>query len=114
MTHPQHPIPHTPHPVSYLKGFLWFTFSGTAMLSAFILPIHVWALAHGYAMNLSNIFFRLYFLVLFIAALYHGLYRAKTILFDLGLGKYQKAIDTIATITFLVSLGLTVKLFLLW
>lgn len=86
---------------AFLKGFLWFAFSGTAMLSAFILPVHLWALSNSRFMNLNTLFFRLYFFVLFIAALYHGLYRTKTILFDIGLIKYQKTIGWVATIIFL-------------
>lgn len=68
---------------AYFKGFLWFIFSGTAMLSAFILSVHIWALMNGYSMKLDSLFFKIYFSVLFFSALYHGLYRTKTILKDL-------------------------------
>lgn len=68
---------------AFLKGFLWFLFSGTAMLSAFILPVHIWALANNYSMKLNPWFFKIYFGVLLFSALYHGLYRTKTILKDL-------------------------------
>lgn len=86
---------------AFLKGFLWLAFSGTAMLSAFILPIHLWAAFNGSPMKLDSMLFRGYFFILIIAALYHGLYRTKTILFDLGFGKYQKTIGLLAVIVFL-------------
>lgn len=89
---------------AYLKGFLWFAFIGTAMLSAVILPIHLWAITHGYEMKLDNFFFRLYFFVLISAALYHGLYRTETILFDLGILKHGK----INTVIFLIACGITI------
>jgi hypothetical protein len=69
---------------SYLHGLLWLAFSGTAMISAFILPIHILALLAGYQMNLSGELFWMYFAFLFFCALYHALYRVKTILKDLG------------------------------
>ncbi len=71
------------------------------MLSAFILPIHLLALLNGSSMKLDSIFFRGYFFILIIAALYHGLYRTKTVLFDIGLTKYQKMISWITTILLL-------------
>lgn len=85
-----------------LKAFLWFTFSATAMLSSFILPIHVWTLAHGYSMNLGWLLSRLYFFILFTSALYHGLYRTKTIAFDIGLLKVEKILGPVLSIIFIL------------
>lgn len=98
---------------AFITGFLWFAFSGTAMLSAFILPIHIWAISHGYTMNLGNIFFRLYFVVLFVCALYHGLYRTKTILFDLGLGRHKKPIMIITGALFILFTFAIIQMLLL-
>lgn len=95
-----------PHRPAYLKGFLWFIFSGAASLSAFVLPVHLWALIQGY--EPKNLFFgmlpigALYFIVVLEAALYHGLYRTKTILFDLGCIRYSRLIDIIAALLFAV------------
>lgn len=94
----QSKIPNSP---AFLKGFLWLAFSAAAMLSAFILPIHLFAVLNGSPMKLDSPLLRSYFFILIIAALYHGLYRAKTILFDLGLEKYQKTIGWLAVIIFL-------------
>ncbi len=93
---------------AYLKGFLWFAFSGTAMLSAFILPVHIWALSHGYHMDFPWWPFRLYFTVLMIAALYHSLYRVKTICFDLGFGTHEKAIEAFCALLFLLASATTI------
>lgn len=71
------------------------------MLSAFILPIHFWAILSNASIKLDSLLLRGYFFILIIAALYHGLYRIKTILFDLGLEKYQKIIGLLAVIIFL-------------
>lgn len=70
-----------------MKALLWFIFSGTATVSAFILPVHLWALLSGYEPNFSSNFNTFYFWALFFCAVYHGLYRLKTILFDVGLTK---------------------------
>lgn len=87
-----------------IKPLLWLTFSGTAMLSAFILPVHVWALMSGNHMKLSWLPARLFFFVLFGAALYHGLYRTKTILFDLGVTRGLKVIGIILSLVFVACL----------
>lgn len=100
---------------AYFKGFLWFAFSAASMLSAVTLPIHIFLfLTPGSVeMRLDHPIFRIYFFILFISALYHGLYRTKTILFDLGLGKYEKIIGTVTTIIFLLFAALTIKLLFL-
>src|SRR3989338_10641234 len=95
---------------AYIKGFLWFAFSGTAMLAAFILPVHIWALTNDFTFQTTWLA-RIYFIVLMIAALYHSLYRVKTIVFDLGFGKYQKAVGYVATALFIIFSALTVYLF---
>lgn len=110
-THEQKSVEATPKP-KVLKVFLWFTFSGTAMLSAFILPIHLWALATGSALKLSWWIARYYFLILTICALYHGLYRTKTILFDLGVTKGLKVIGAVLSIVFVISvIAFAIRLF---
>lgn len=87
-----------------LKAYLWLTFSGTAMLCAFILPAHVWALSDGLSMDVTWWLPRFYFLVLFTAALYHSLYRVKTIAFDLGMGTVLKPLSVVLSLVFLASL----------
>lgn len=99
----------SPRP-AFIKGLLWFTFSGTAMLSAFILPIHIWAIHAGYAMRLDAIWFRLYFVLLFGAMLYHSFYRVKTILFDLTFVKASKVLGGVLLLLFLGLMGLAVSL----
>lgn len=66
-----------------LKGFLWLLFSGTAMVSAFILPIHFWAMMNGFALQ-NSWKAKIFLIILLFSALYHGLYRTFTILFDIG------------------------------
>ena len=99
---------------AFLKGFLWFTFSGTAFACAFILPAHILALMLGATMRLDSLPMRMYFCFLFFAGLYHGLYRTKTILFDLGLGQYQKAIDAVAVALFVATMSYLVWYFFIW
>ena len=87
-------LKNSPKP-AFVSGFLWVTFSGTAMLSAFVLPVHIWALQAGYAPKLENFFFLGYFFIVFACALYHGLYRTKTVLFDLGLIRERKSTNSV-------------------
>ena len=78
---------------AFLKGALWFLFSGTAMLCAFILPIHFLALSNGYRLRQDLPFIKLYGAILLLAALYHGLYRTATVVFDLGFIKKHHLIE---------------------
>lgn len=98
---------------AYSKGFLWFLFSGTAMLSALVLPIHfLMMLFFPFVfMRLDSILTRGYFFVLFFAALYHGLYRTETVLIDLGLGRFSKIINPIIWVIFLISVAASFYLF---
>ena len=90
-----------PSQPSYMKGFLWLAFSATATFCAFVLPIHIFALTIGFSMDFSSIFLRIFYFTVLIAALYHGLYRTKTILLDIGLIQYKKTIGWLAVIVFL-------------
>ena len=44
-----------------MKALLWFIFSGTATVSAFILPVHLWALLAGFEPDFSSNFNTFYF-----------------------------------------------------
>lgn len=70
------------------------------MFSAFALPVHIFMLTHGFEMEATPVASS-YFFILISSALYHGLYRTKTIFFDLGFGKYQKTIGWILTLIFI-------------
>lgn len=74
------------------KGLLWGMFSATAFVSAFVLPAHIFAWLRGMELR-EGLFFEVYLFAVLFCALYHGLYRAKTILHDLGFGKYHVLID---------------------
>lgn len=87
---------------AFLKGIMWFAFSGTAMLSAFTLPVHIWAMTNNYKIALTGDWHRMYFLVLFAAALYHSIYRIYTIALDIGFMKFQKIIGGILSLLFLL------------
>lgn len=99
---------------AYKKALGWMLFTGTAMLSAFILPIHMWVLAAnshcgpdgcGYVwMNLDPWWAKPYFLVLIFAALYHSFYRIRTIAFDLTWVRLSKILAPLLTILLIVSM----------
>jgi len=80
------------------------------MLSAFILPVHIWALLQGKTMNISLIWFKLYFALLFVVGLYHSLYRVKTIVFDLGFTRAYHWVGGLTTILFLAGVAAAAKL----
>ena len=71
-------------------GLLWFLFSATATISAFTLPVHLWALMNLFDMNRGNFFMKSYFFVVIAAGLYHSFYRIKTIIFDIGFPRAAK------------------------
>ncbi len=100
---------------AYLKGVLWFLFSGTAMLCAFVLPGFIAALLYTKEMPTAELIHPLitsiYFSVIILAAAYHGLYRVKTIVFDLGFHKIQKAVDVLCILLFFFCLAATAYVF---
>ena len=92
--------------LSFKKGLLWFAFSGTAMLSAFLLPIHIFALAQDFTIQRSHFFARVYIFVIIFCALYHSLYRVQTIIRDLGFEKITKFTGWLLTLIFLSCVGI--------
>lgn len=93
-------------PPSYSKGFLWFLFSGTATVSAFILPIHIYALMSDFTIQRSHFFARAYIFIIIVCALGHSLYRVQTIILDLGFEKTAKYSGWLLTAVFLVFTGI--------
>lgn len=75
-----------------IKAFLWFLFSGAATFSAFILPIFLWTQWKGYQGKEIPIpgGTEIFLFVTAFCAIYHGLYRTKTIIFDLGFPRAAK------------------------
>lgn len=109
------PAHHKERP-AYSKALMWFLFSGTAMLSAFTLPVHFFALYEGIRPRIYFTFLglpflgRLYALILIICGLYHGLYRTKTIAFDLGMMRLQKILGIVLPLIFAGAVGASVWL----
>ncbi len=70
------------------KALSWFIFSGISTFLAFFLPLHLWATINGYPKN-NYLLLPVILLwdLLLICALYHGKYRLKTLLADLGIKK---------------------------
>lgn len=80
------------------KGLLWGLFSATATYSAFILPAFIFSTLKTQSNYTAPIWFlKVYVGVTLFCALYHSLYRVKTITFDLGFN--ANAIKTIAIAT---------------
>lgn len=105
---------------AYGKAIGWMLFTGTAMLSAFILPVHMWVLAAnshcgpdgcGYVwMNLDPWWAKFYFLVLIFAALYHSFYRIRTIAFDLTWVRLSKILGPLLMVVLIAAMVLAVDL----
>lgn len=91
--------------LAYAKAIGWMLFTGTATLSAFILPVHIWALisdSHcgsggcGYVwMKLDSWWANLYFFILIFAVLYHSFYRLRTLIFDFTLVKTARVLGVV-------------------
>jgi hypothetical protein len=81
--------------VAFWKNIRWMIFSGTAMLSAFILPIHIWAIMNGYVWDTRSVWIEIYFYILFLSAMYHSFYRVGTVFFDLTLKRTSKIVDAV-------------------
>jgi hypothetical protein len=82
-----------------LKGIMWFIFAGTATLCAFFLPGFVWAIiiSTKYSFSNSNNLYVLspYFLIVYLSALFHSLYRIPVFIFDLGFSRRTVLISKI-------------------
>lgn len=98
------------HRPALFKALLWGVFSLTAMMAAFILPVHLYALLRNYDLHfMSNVehpFLKFYLFVVLFCALYHGLYRTKTIFHDLGFGNYERAISYMFYVLVILGIGL--------
>ncbi len=93
------------------KGLLWGMFSATAVVSAFVLPVHIYALLRGMELR-PGLFFEVYLFAVLFCALYHGLYRTKTIFHDLGFGKYHVLIDVLFFV--LLTVGTAAMVYLIF
>ena len=85
-----------------IPALLWILFSATATITAIALPVNLFAWLMGYASaaTLTSIWFNIYMFIILSAALFHGLYRTKTILHDLGI-KSEKTIAALLSLIFL-------------
>ncbi len=79
---------------AYAQAVLWGLYSATATLSAFVLPVHFYALFRWKELDtVTQPIFKAYLFIVLFCAFFHGLYRTKTIFHDLGFGKYERAIS---------------------
>lgn len=90
-----------------LSGILWGFFAFTGTIIALLLPLHIVAIYYGWQLK-AGFFYRVFGSILFISVLFHGLYRTKTLLFDLGASKFSKSINVVFIFLFL---GLSVLTF---
>lgn len=99
---------------AFLKGLLWFKFSGTATLAAFLLPIHIFAIEKGHA-SIANVWFRIYLFILISCALFFSIYRTNAFASDIGFSKYKKIIGAFCAVLFVCSeITAVYALFLAW
>lgn len=101
---------------SKLTGISWFLFAGAATVSAFFLPVFIYGAihpngAHNIRPRIISSF--ILFFVIF-CALHLSLYRVKTILLDLGLGKYEKIITISLRFLFTILMMMVVYFFLVY
>jgi len=94
----------------------YFFFSGFSTFLAFFLPAHLWTAINRYTITtaLPLEATLLIWDLFLVTALYHGKYRLKTTLSDLGLKRadaYGKVIDAVFYFSLLVLLGLHIFIF---
>lgn len=85
--------------MSKFESIAWGLFAVTSTIAALFIPIHIIAteflgvnmLGLGiFGKMLGNIAFKVYLFIIVSSAIYHGMYRFKSFLHDIGLAKYEK------------------------
>ncbi len=94
----------------------YFFFSGISTFLAFFLPVHLWASINGYAIaQILPAYMTLVVWDIFLVfALYHGNYRLKTMVSDLGIKRtdtLKKISDVLFSISLLMLAGLNICIF---
>ncbi len=97
------------HKVARLHALLWGIFSLGGMIAAFLLPVLIYLTAIAYPYNLwpfdsgKNAGFlitghtlgALFVFVTVSGSLYHGIFRFQSVLTEVGLQKYRRALEAI-------------------
>jgi hypothetical protein len=88
------------------KIIKWFVFGGVSTFLAFILPAYLWAKANSYLLNIPGSLL-LEFLIMdifLVLSLWHGKYRADTLINDFSRSKkgYLKLVNTLFFIAMLM------------
>lgn len=86
-----------------IPAIKWLLFSAAATITAFLLPVFVKSVQNGYLISPNKLGWLgpIFGILILVSALYHGLYRVKTVLHDLGVKK-EKIISVILSIVFLI------------
>jgi len=87
-----------------IKTALWSIFSATLGITAITLPVHIFAELQGKELANEKIWLA-YGSLVFVSALYLTTYRIYTLLLDLGLEKFHKALGWIFIGVFLVGIA---------
>jgi fumarate reductase subunit D len=89
------------------ESVMWGLFAATSTLAAIFIPIHIIATEFVpslisntmgqqiLAKMLSSYAFKVYIFIIIASAIYHGMYRFKAFLHDIGLIKLEKYIEPI-------------------
>lgn len=85
--------------MSKFESLMWGLFTVTSTIAALFIPIHIIAVdiigvnIQGlglFGKMLSNSAFKVYLFIIIASAIFHGMYRFKAFLHDIGLAKQEK------------------------
>jgi fumarate reductase subunit D len=108
------------HKVARLHAILWGIFSLGGMIAAFLLPVLIYMTAIAYPFSLwpfnetkdpsflitGHLLGALFIFVTIAGSLYHGIFRFQSVLTEVGLLKYRRALEAIGY--FIIFVGIIV------
>lgn len=100
---------HETHKIARIHALLWGVFSLGGMIAAFLLPVMIYLMAIAYPYSLwpfnngqdagflvtGHLLGALFIFVTIGGSLYHGVFRFQSVLLEVGLQKYRRALGAV-------------------
>lgn len=113
------------HKIARLHALLWGVFSLGGMIAAFLLPVMIYLMAIAYPYSLwpfnngqdagflvtGHLLGALFIFVTIGGSLYHGVFRFQSVLLEVGLQRYRRALEAVGY--FVIFAGIVVLAYFL-